>query len=193
MLRDQVLVVVSKIESDSGRNCRKNESNPRLCNSAGLVSVRIVTAEELIYNGWMDAYDTTLAAENRFLAIKVVMMPADTNPHGTIFGGVILSHIDLAGSVSAQHEVRQANWPRQQMVLVGMDRVEFHSPVQVGDIVSFWGKLKRVGRTSITIHVVVEADRKGDLVQVTEAEVTYVTVELVDGVRRPVPIRGQVD
>jgi acyl-CoA thioesterase YciA len=129
-------------------------------------------------------------ADNRFLAIKIVMMPADTNPHGTIFGGVILSYIDLAGSVAAQHEVRQAGWPRQQIMLVGMDRVEFHRPVQVGDIVSFWTTLKRVGRTSITIHVTVEADRKGELVQVTEAEVSYVSTELVDGVRRPVPIRG---
>jgi len=139
----------------------------------------------------MDSGKTTPSGEDRFLAIKVVMMPADTNPHGTIFGGVILSHLDLAGSVAAQHEIRQAKWPRQQTVLVGMDRVEFHRPVLVGDIVSFWTTLKRVGRTSITVHVAVEADRKGELVQVTEAEVSYVTVELVDGVRRPVPIRGQ--
>jgi acyl-CoA thioesterase YciA len=130
------------------------------------------------------------SADDRFLAIKVVMMPADTNPHGTIFGGVILSHIDLAGSVGAQHEVREANWPRQQTMLVGMNCVEFHRPVLVGDIVSFWTELKRVGRTSITIQVTVEADRKGEQVQVTEAEVTYVAVELVDGERRPVPIRG---
>ncbi len=119
------------------------------------------------------------------------MMPRDTNPHGTIFGGVILSHLDLAGSVAAYHEIARAKWPRQQIMLVGMDRVEFHRPVLVGDIVSFWTRLQRVGRTSITIHVIVEADRKGELVQVTEAEVTYVTVEMVDGVRRPVPIRGQ--
>ena len=145
----------------------------------------------LIYNRRMDLGKDTTSGEDRFLAIKIVMMPADTNPHGTIFGGVILSYIDLAGSVAAQHEIRQAKWPRQQTVLVGMNRVEFHRPVQVGDIVSFWTALERVGRTSITIHVAVEADRKGELVQVTEAEVTYVTVELVDGVRRPVPIRGQ--
>jgi acyl-CoA thioesterase YciA len=130
------------------------------------------------------------SAGERFLAIKVVMMPADTNPQGTIFGGVILSHLDLAGSVAAQHEIRRAGWPRQPMMLVGMDRVEFHRPVLVGDIVSFWAALKWVGRTSITIHVMVEADRKGELVQVTEADVTYVAVELVDGARRPAPIRG---
>jgi len=126
----------------------------------------------------------------RFLALKVVMMPADTKPHGTIFGGAILSHIDLAGSVAAQHEIRQARWPRQQLMLVGMDRVEFHRPVLVGDIVSFWAALQRVGHTSITIHITVEADRKGELVQVTEADVSYVAVKLIDGERRPVPIRG---
>ena len=135
--------------------------------------------------------NSTPSGADRFLAIKVVMMPADTNPHGTIFGGVVLSYLDLAGSVAAQHEIREAKWPRQQTVLVGMDRVEFHRPVLVGDIVSFWATLKRIGRTSITVHVDVEADRKGELVQVTEADVTYVTVELIDGVRRPVPIRGQ--
>ncbi len=130
------------------------------------------------------------AAEGRFLAIKIVMMPADTNPQGTIFGGVILSYLDLAGSVGAQHEVRRAGWPRQPIMLVGMDRVAFHRPVLVGDIVSFWAALKRVGRTSITIHVMVEADRQGELVQVTQAELTYVAIQLADGVRRPVPIRG---
>ena len=141
------------------------------------------------YNNRMDS-NAAHGEQERFLAIKIVMMPADTNPHGTIFGGVILSHIDLAGSVTAYHEIRRAGWPRQQLMLVGMDRVEFHRPVLVGDIVSFWAVLKRVGRTSITIHVTVEADRKGELVQVTEADVTYVAVQLADGVRRPVPIRG---
>jgi acyl-CoA thioesterase YciA len=146
----------------------------------------------LNYNSRMDSESAhvPISADEQFLAIKVVMMPADTNPQGTIFGGVVLSHLDLAGSVGAQHEIRRAGWPRQQMMLVGMDRVEFHRPVHVGDIVSFRTALKRVGRTSITIHVTVEADRKGELVQVTEADVTYVAVELVDGVRRPVPIRG---
>ena len=162
-----------------------------MCLLLFLVPVRIVTAAALTYNRRMDLGKSTLSDAARFLAIKVVMMPADTNPHGTIFGGVVLSYLDLAGSVAAQHEIREAKWPRQQTVLVGMDRVEFHRPVLVGDIVSFWATLKRIGRTSITVHVDVEADRKGELVQVTEADVTYVTVELIDGVRRPVPIRGQ--
>ena len=152
--------------------------------------MRIATAATLNYNTRMDIGKSTPSDADRFLAIKVVMMPPDTNPHGTIFGGVILSYLDLAGSVAAQHEISRAHWPRQQIVLVGMDRVDFHRPVLVADIVSFWATLKRVGRTSITVHVEVEADRKGELVQVTEAEITYVTVELIDGVRRPVPIRG---
>jgi acyl-CoA thioesterase YciA len=89
----------------------------------------------------------------RYLAIKVVMMPRDTNPHGTIFGGVILSYIDLAGAVGATHQIRQAGWPEQPIVSVAMASVEFHRPVFVGDMVSFWTRLVRVGNTSITMRV----------------------------------------
>jgi acyl-CoA thioesterase YciA len=71
-----------------------------------------------------------------------------------------------------------------------MNSVEFHRPVFVGDIVSFWTRLVRVGRTSITMHVDVEADRHGEAAHLTEAEVTYVAVDLAGGQRRPVPIRG---
>ncbi len=126
----------------------------------------------------------------RYLAIKVVMMPRDTNPYGTIFGGVLLSHIDMVGAVGARHEVREAGWPDQPIVSVAMNSVEFHEPVFVGDTVSFWTKLVKVGRTSITMHVDVEADRRGEVVHLTEAEVTYVAVDLSGGQRRPVPIRG---
>jgi acyl-CoA thioesterase YciA len=91
----------------------------------------------------------------RYLAIKAVMMPRDTNPYGTIFGGVILSYIDHAGAVGAQQEIRRAGWPDQVIVTVAMDSIEFHRPVYVGDIVSFWTDLVRVGETSITIHVTV--------------------------------------
>ncbi len=127
---------------------------------------------------------------DRYLAIKVVMMPRDTNPYGTIFGGVILSYIDQAGAVGARHEMRSAGWPDQPIVSVGMKSVEFHLPVFVGDTVSFWTSLVKVGKTSITIHVDVEADRHGESVHLTEAEVTYVAVDLSDDRRRPVPIRG---
>ena len=127
----------------------------------------------------------------RYLAIKTLMMPRDTNPFGTIFGGVILSYIDQAGAVGARHEVRQAGWPDQPIVSVAMNSVEFHRPVFVGDIVSFWTTLVKVGCTSITVHVDVEADRQGEAVHLTEAKVTYVAVDLSGGQRRPVPIRGE--
>ena len=127
---------------------------------------------------------------DRHLALKVVMMPRDTNPQGTIFGGVILSYIDQAGAVGASHEIRRAGWPELPMLAVGMKSVEFHQPVFVGDVVSFWTTLVRVGTTSITMHVDVEADRSGTPHQLTEAEVSYVAVELVGDERRPVPIRG---
>ena len=128
--------------------------------------------------------------DQRYLAVKVVMMPRDTNPYGTIFGGVVLSHIDLAGAVGAQHAIRMAGWPDQPLVSVGMKSVEFHRPVFVGDILSFWTNVLRVGRTSITMHVAVEADRQGEAIQLTEAEVSYVAVDTSGGQRRPVPIRG---
>jgi acyl-CoA thioesterase YciA len=71
-----------------------------------------------------------------------------------------------------------------------MDSVEFHRPVFVGDIVSFWTKLVRVGNTSITMHVDVDADRKGEVVHLTEAKVTYVAVDTEDNQRLTLPIRG---
>lgn len=125
----------------------------------------------------------------RYLALKAVMMPRDTNAHGTIFGGVLLSYIDQAGAVGAIHEIRHGGWPDRLIVTVAMNRVEFHEPVFVGDVVSFWTELVRVGRTSITMHVVVEADRGGQTINLTEAEVVYVAVDSSDDQRSPVPIR----
>ncbi|MGZ5474982.1 MAG: acyl-CoA thioesterase [Thermoanaerobaculia bacterium] len=106
-------------------------------------------------------------------AIRVLMMPRDTNAHGTIFGGVILSYIDQAGAIEAR---RQGS---RFMVTVSMDKVVFHQPVFVGDLVSFWTETVRIGKTSITVKVVVEAIRGGDpdqKVVVTEAVVVYVNV-----------------
>ncbi|MCP4886454.1 MAG: hotdog domain-containing protein [Rubripirellula sp.] len=122
----------------------------------------------------------------RHLAIKVVMMPRDTNPHGTIFGGVLLSYIDQAGAVGAYHEIRQLGHGDQSIVTVGMKSVEFHRPVFIGDVVSFWTRQTRVGRSSITMHVEVEAERGGRTEKLTEAEVTYVVVEQKGQERRPV-------
>jgi acyl-CoA thioesterase YciA len=118
------------------------------------------------------------------------MMPRDTNPHGTIFGGVLLSYIDQAGAIGAEHQFRCDGIAPHPLVTVAMNAVEFHQPVQVGDVVSFWTEIRRIGRTSITVHVTVESDRGEELVTVTEADVTYVAVEVRDGRRRPVPIQG---
>jgi acyl-CoA thioesterase YciA len=106
-------------------------------------------------------------------AIRVLMMPRDTNGHGTIFGGVILSYIDQAGAIEARRQGLQF------MVTVSMDKVVFHEPVFVGDLVSFWTETLRIGNTSITTKVVVEAIRAGDpsqKVTVTEAQVVYVNL-----------------
>jgi acyl-CoA thioesterase YciA len=123
-----------------------------------------------------------------YLAIQVVMMPRDTNPHGTIFGGVILSYLDQAGAIGARHEVVQAGGPAPFLVTVALHRVEFLRPVLVGDVVKFWTRLVRLGRTSITMRIQVEAERNGEVLQVTEAEAVYVAIEMKTGERRPTPL-----
>ena len=126
-------------------------------------------------------------------AIKVLLLPKDTNALGTIFGGVILSHIDLASGVEAFKVAPHL------YVTKAMREVEFHEPVYTGDVVSFFPSLVRVGRTSLTIRVEVEAERwgwdgarrgigRGQKVKVTEAEVVLVAV---DGEGRPVPIQRE--
>jgi acyl-CoA thioesterase YciA len=115
--------------------------------------------------------------------LRVTMLSRDTNAHGTIFGGVILSHIDLAGAIAAS---RQA--PRN-FVTRAMREVGFIAPVYVGDVVSFYTGVLCEGKTSVTIQVIVEAERSKEprrRVKVTEAEVVYVAVD-EDG--NPTPIR----
>lgn len=126
----------------------------------------------------------------RYLAVKAVMMPRDTNPHGTIFGGVLLSYIDQAGAVGARHWVDLAELPPRAFVTVAMNQVEFHDPVFIGDAVSFWTTAARVGRTSITIHVEVTAERDRETIKLTEALVTYVALDLSNGQRKPVALRS---
>ncbi len=125
------------------------------------------------------------AADSAHPAIRVVMMPKHTNALGTIFGGIILSYIDQAGAVEGHRHVRG------KLVTVAMREVEFLAPVLVGDLVSFYTETVRVGRTSVTVRVTVEAERRlaagADRTKVTEAEVVYVHV---DGLGRPVPIAG---
>ena len=125
-----------------------------------------------------------------YLAIQVVMMPRDVNPTGTIFGGVILSYIDQAGAVGARREVALAGGEPPAVVTVALNRVEFKKPVLVGDVVRFLTRPLRLGRTSITMQVSVEAERDGGAMQVTEAEVVYVAVDLSTPERKPKPLLG---
>jgi acyl-CoA thioesterase YciA len=108
-------------------------------------------------------------------AIRLTLLPRDTNPQGTIFGGIILSYIDIAGAVEAHRRTGI-----ERFVTVAMREVVFHQPVFVGDLVSFYATTLRIGSTSITIRVVVEAERYGgtsERIKVTEAEVVYVAVD----------------
>ncbi len=122
-------------------------------------------------------------AEERVPAIKVLLLPKDTNALGTIFGGVILSHIDLASAVEARKTASR------RYVTKAMREVEFHEPVFLGDVVNFFTETVRVGRTSVTVRVSVEAERwgggRGERVKVTEAEVVLVAV---DESGQPTPI-----
>jgi acyl-CoA thioesterase YciA len=122
-----------------------------------------------------------------YLAIQVVMMPRDTNPLGSIFGGVILSYIDQAGAIGARREVVLAGGRQPYLVSAAINRVEFRQPVQVGDVVRFLTRLVRIGRTSVTVQVHVEAERDGQVLPVTDAEVVYVGVD-PQADHRPVPL-----
>lgn len=124
-------------------------------------------------------------------AIRVLLLPKDTNAYGTIFGGVILSHIDLASAVEARRVAPH------RYVTKAMRAVEFREPVYLGDIVSLFTETVRVGRTSITVRVSVEAERwgtgpegvgHGERVEVTQAEVVLVAV---DDHGRPIPVRPE--
>jgi acyl-CoA thioesterase YciA len=129
------------------------------------------------------------ANDTRHLALKVMMMPRDTNPYGTIFGGVILSYIDQAGAIGARHEIAMQAFPKNDLVTVAMEGVDFQRPVFVGDAVSFWTDVRSIGKTSITMHVTVETERDDQVTRVTEADVTYVAVQTKGHARRPVSIR----
>src|SRR3954449_591209 len=115
--------------------------------------------------------------------LRIVPMPADTNAHGTIFGGWVMAQVDIAGSIPA--------WERAQgpVVTVAVNSFVFREPVFVGDIVSFYARVMKIGRTSITVDVEVFAQRgrsgRKDVVKVTEAQLTYVAV---DTERKPRPI-----
>jgi acyl-CoA thioesterase YciA len=122
----------------------------------------------------------TALPSDREPVLRIVPMPADTNAHGTIFGGWVMAQVDVAGSIPA--------WERAQgpVVTVAVNSFVFKEPVFVGDLVSFYAKVIKVGRTSITVDVEVFANRgrtgTKEIVKVTEAQLTYVAV---DGERQP--------
>ena len=130
----------------------------------------------------------------RIPAIRVLLLPKDTNAYGTIFGGVILSNIDLASAVEAR------KLGAHRYVTKAIHEVEFHEPVFVGDLVDFYTETVHIGRTSVTVRVSVEAERwgtppsvagttgHGERVKVTEAEVVLVAVNEFGC---PVPIRPE--
>ena len=122
--------------------------------------------------------------DDRFPAIRVTMLPKDTNAFGTIFGGVILSYIDLAGAIEIRRHYSQP------FVTKAMREVAFVAPVYLGDLVTFYTHVIKVGTTSVTVDIHVEAERLGaqgnrQTVSVTQAEVIYVAI---DANGRPTPV-----
>ncbi len=120
-------------------------------------------------------------------AIRVAAMPADINSAGTIFGGWIMSQVDIAGSIAALERARG------RVVTIAVNSFEFHQPVFVGDLISCYSEVIKVGRTSITVKVEVYAQRnpgKLKTIKVTEAELTFVAL---DENRKPRNIPPKLD
>ena len=141
---------------------------------------------------------------DRWPAIQVVMMPRDANPlpgqtmlpdgrqialYNSIFGGVLLAYIDMAGAIAAQRAIQlRGGNPKASFVTVALNRVEFKKPVLVGDVVRFEATLVRIGRTSVTMRVDVVAERGAETIHVTEAEAVFVGVDLSTPDRKPVAL-----
>jgi acyl-CoA thioesterase YciA len=117
------------------------------------------------------------------LVLRVVPMPADLNSNGDVFGGWVMAQVDVAGGVLA------ARRARGRVATVAVNSFQFKQPVSVGDVLSFYGRIDRVGRTSVTVHIEVVAQRNPTnpvLVKVTEATLTYVAID-GSGDKREVP------
>jgi len=115
-------------------------------------------------------------------ALRVLPMPADANQNGDIFGGWIMSQVDIAGGVVA------GRLARGRVATVAVKEFVFKEPVQIGDLLSFFVDVERIGNTSITVNVEVNAERRPSdpkVVKVTEATLTYVAI---DGAGRPRPV-----
>jgi acyl-CoA thioesterase YciA len=121
--------------------------------------------------------------QDKLPALRVVPMPADANQNGDIFGGWIMSQVDIAGGIVAGRAARG------RVATVAVKEFVFKQPVQIGDVLSFYAELVRIGRTSVTVTVEVFAERRPSnptVVKVTEATLTYVAIDK-DGRPRPVP------
>ena len=131
-----------------------------------------------------DANTDALLPEGKEPTLRVVPMPSDANYSGDIFGGWIMSQVDVAGSIPA------ARLARGRIVTIAVNSFLFKQPVMIGDLVSFYAEVARVGRTSITVDVEVYAQRRSlhETVKVTEATLTYVAV---DENRRPRPVGNE--
>ena len=124
--------------------------------------------------------------EGRELVLKVIPMPADTNGNGDIFGGWVMAQVDLAGAVLP------ARYVKGRFATVAVNQFIFKQPVRVGDILSFFAHVTRIGNTSITVQVEVFAERfsaQGQYVKVTEASLTYVAID-PEGRPRTIPRDG---
>lgn len=129
--------------------------------------------------------DVPVELPDREPVLRVVPMPADANYHGDIFGGWIMSQVDLAGSIPASRRARG------RVATVAVNSFVFKQPVLIGDLVTFFAAIARIGRTSITVDVEVYAQRNPTdeiTVKVTEASLTYVAV---DRERQPRPLPPQ--
>ena len=126
-----------------------------------------------------------MAGQDRFRepAVRTLAMPADANASGDIFGGWLLSQMDIAGGIAAH------GLARGRVATVAVEAMEFQLPVYVGDLVSCYAETTRVGRTSITVHVETEARRRntGETIKVTEGIFVYVAL---DKNGRPRPVKG---
>ncbi len=121
---------------------------------------------------------------DRQLVLRVMPMPADSNSNGDIFGGWIMAQVDLAGAVLP------ARIAKGRIVTVAVNQFIFKQPVSIGDLLSFYAKVEHIGRTSVTVHVEVYAERNPanlQVVKVTEANVTYVAID-ANGQPRELPL-----
>ena len=126
---------------------------------------------------------TVALPTDKELVLRVIPMPADVNANGDVFGGWVMAQVDLAGAVLP------ARMAHGRIATVAVNQFVFKQPVSMGDLLSFFAKVERVGRTSVTVHVEVYAERNPanlQVVKVTEANLTYVAIDR-EGRPRPVP------